>query len=138
MFHRIAVPYDSSQPSRVAFECALEVAVRFGAELRVVSVVRLPEPTTRVELHAVIEEGERHFRDEFQELAKRAAESGLALQTEVLEGHPADQILRAAERFGADLIVMGRRGRTTVGRWLLGSVSERVLRDAHCPTLVVH
>lgn len=138
MFHKIAVPYDGSQPSRQAFECALEVAVRFGAELRVVSVVRLPEPTTRVELHAVIEEGERHFSDEFQGLAKLAAERGLALQTEVLEGHPADQILRAAERFGADLIVMGRRGRTTVGRWLLGSVSERVLRDAHCPTLVVH
>src|ERR1700692_2819425 len=102
MFHRIAVPYDGSQPSRVAFECALEVAVRFGAELRVVSVVRLPEPSTRVELHA-----------EFEGLAARAAERGLALQTEVLEGHPADQILRAAERFGADLIVMGRRGRTT-------------------------
>jgi len=45
MFHKIAVPFDGSQPSRLAFECALEVAVRFGAELRVVSVVRLRCPT---------------------------------------------------------------------------------------------
>jgi nucleotide-binding universal stress UspA family protein len=138
MFHRIAVPYDGSLPSRTAFEYALEIAVRFGAELRVISVVRLPEPTTRVELHAVIEEGHEHFHAEFEALAKRAAERGQTLATEVLDGHPADQILRAAERFHADLIVMGRRGRSTVGRWLLGSISERVLRDAHCPTLVVH
>ena len=138
MFQRIAVAYDGSHQSRAAFDCALEIAVRFGSELRVISVVRLPEPTTRVELHAVIEEGQEHFRAEFETLGKRAAEHGVALQTEVLEGHPADQVVRAAERFHADLIVMGRRGRSTVERWLLGSVSERVLRDAHCPTLVLH
>jgi nucleotide-binding universal stress UspA family protein len=138
MFQRIAVAYDGSHASRTAFECALEIAGRFGSVLRVISVVRLPEPTTRVELHAVIEEGQEHYRAEFDALGKRAAELGLTLETEVLEGHPADQVLRAAERFHADLIVMGRRGRSAVGRWLLGSVSERVLRDAGCPALVVH
>jgi nucleotide-binding universal stress UspA family protein len=58
MLHKIVAAADGSHASRLAFECALEVAVRFGATLRVVSVVRLPEPTTRVELHAVIEEGQ--------------------------------------------------------------------------------
>jgi nucleotide-binding universal stress UspA family protein len=138
MFQRIAVAYDGSRPSRAAFDCALEIAVRFGGVVHVVSVVRLPEPTTRVELHAVIEEGQEHFRAEFVALRERAAEHGLAIETEILEGHPADQVLRAAERFHADLIVMGRRGRSAIQRWLLGSVSERVLRDAQCPTLVVH
>ena len=52
-------------------------------------------------------------------------------------GHAAEQILRAEEDIHADLIVMGRRGLTRATRWLLGSVSERVLRYAHCPVTVV-
>jgi nucleotide-binding universal stress UspA family protein len=52
-------------------------------------------------------------------------------------GHPAEQIVRVAERENANLIVMGRRGKTTIERWMLGSVSERVLRYAHGSVLVV-
>jgi nucleotide-binding universal stress UspA family protein len=46
--------------------------------------------------------------------------------------------MRAGEAAGADLIVVGRRGRNTFERLILGSVSERILRFAHCPVLVVH
>ena len=61
-----------------------------------------------------------------------------ALETEVDVGHPAEQLVLAAERHHADLIVMGRRGKSTFKRWMLGSISERVLRYAHCPVLVIH
>jgi nucleotide-binding universal stress UspA family protein len=138
MFRHILVAYDGSPQSLSAFDYALGIAAAFGSELRVAAVVRLPEPATRLELHAVIEEGQEHFRGDFERLAARAGERGLALKTEVREGHPADQLLRAAEEQVTDLIVMGRRGRSAVGRWLLGSTSERVLRDAPCPVLVVH
>jgi Universal stress protein family len=50
---------------------------------------------------------------------------------------PAEQILRHAEDNHADMIVMGRRGMTRATRWILGSVSERVMRYAHCPVTVV-
>jgi nucleotide-binding universal stress UspA family protein len=44
----------------------------------------------------------------------------------------------AAEREKVQLIIMGRRGKTMFKRWMLGSISERVLRYAHCAVLVVH
>jgi len=138
MFQHVVVAYDGSHPSLAAFDCGLEIAARFQADLRVVSVVRLPEPAGRVEIQALVEEGQKHFEDEFAQLAARAAERGVALRTEVLEGHPAEQIIRAAEREPTDLVVMGRRGISTVQRWLLGSISERVARDARCAVLIVH
>jgi nucleotide-binding universal stress UspA family protein len=48
------------------------------------------------------------------------------------------QLGSRAERHRADLIVMRRRGKSTLKRWMLGSISERVLSYAHCPVLVVH
>lgn len=53
------------------------------------------------------------------------------------EAHMDKALAGVAERDGIDLIVVGRRGRSTLERWLLGSVSERVLRYAHCPVLAV-
>lgn len=60
----------------------------------------------------------------------------MTLRTEV--GHPAKVLVRVAREEAFDLIVLGRRGLTPVQRWMLGSVSERVLRYAHCPVMVVH
>jgi nucleotide-binding universal stress UspA family protein len=53
-------------------------------------------------------------------------------------GHPADTITTVAAKVGADLIVMGARGLTRGGKWLLGSVSDRVLQHAGRPVTVVH
>jgi nucleotide-binding universal stress UspA family protein len=53
-------------------------------------------------------------------------------------GRPADTILATAERLGVNLIVMGARGLNLGGRWLLGSVSDRVLQHAGRPVTVVH
>ncbi|MBT8494255.1 MAG: universal stress protein [Deltaproteobacteria bacterium] len=52
-------------------------------------------------------------------------------------GEPAQQILQAAEELGADLIFMGSHGRTGIKRMLIGSVSEKVVREAQCPVMVV-
>jgi nucleotide-binding universal stress UspA family protein len=49
-----------------------------------------------------------------------------------------EQIIHRAEADGIDLIIVGRRGRSMISRMMLGSVSERVLRYAHCPVMVVH
>jgi len=54
-----------------------------------------------------------------------------------VEGHPATEILKFAEEIGADLIALGSHGRTGVLRFLMGSVSRRVVDHVKCPVLVV-
>jgi nucleotide-binding universal stress UspA family protein len=138
MFAKILVAFDGSTQSHSAFRQALDLAERLGSELLVVSVVRLAEPGTRVELEAVVEEGEQHFAEEHRKLLAIAERRGVRCHAEVDVGPPAEHVMRAAESGGAELIVVGRRGRNTFERLLLGSVSERILRHAHCPVLVVH
>src|SRR5262249_31325737 len=66
------------------------------------------------------------------------AQQGLAVRQQLMvEGDPADEILRFADEIGADLIVMGSHGRTGVMRVLMGSVSRKVLDRAKCPVLIV-
>ena len=97
----------------------------------------LPEPATSVEIEALLDNGKEHYTEEFASLTTLAAKEGIAIEHDVAVGHPAEHIVRKAEDIHADLIVMGSRGLTRATRWLLGSVSERVLRYAHCPVTVV-
>lgn len=138
MFRKIVVAFDGSTQAQAAFRWALDLAQNLGSELLVVSVVRLAEPGTRVELEAVVEEGEQHFAEEHRKLALLAQERGVPCHSEIDVGPPAEHVMHVAETAGADLIVVGRRGRNTFERLILGSVSERILRFAHCPVLVVH
>ena len=70
-------------------------------------------------------------------VAEELAGAAPTVDTLVLTGSAADEIVRAADELGADLIVTGSRGAGVVGSVLLGSVSHRVLHYAHCPVLVV-
>ena len=137
MFGRILVAYDTSDQAESAFRHALELAVRFQADLLVLAVARPSEPPTRVELQAEIDRARQHYEEAFIRLRAAAGKRGVAIRTAVEVGHPAEQIVRTAEKEHSELIVMGRRGKTKLERWMLGSVSERVLRYAHCPVLVV-
>jgi len=96
-----------------------------------------PEPPTEVETQAVIELATRHYEELFDGLRRQAQERNVTLETYVLVGHPADQILKAAARYGADMIVVGHRGRSAIRDWVSGSTSRRVFTHATCPVLVV-
>ncbi|CDM66056.1 universal stress protein [Pyrinomonas methylaliphatogenes] len=137
MLQRILVAFDGSEQSRKAFDLGLEIADRFRAKLLVVSVIQLPEPATSVEIAELLDREQEHLLGEMAHLRKRAEEFGIELETHIAAGHPAEQIIRYAEDCRADMIIMGRRGRTRVTRWILGSISERVLRYAHCPVTVI-
>ena len=95
----------------------------------------------RSQLRAMITELERERRTEVGGILDRAAallRTRLSRVTRSMpKGHPAGEILAAAAGFDADLIVVGARGLGGMKRLLLGSVSERVLRDARCPVLIV-
>jgi nucleotide-binding universal stress UspA family protein len=71
------------------------------------------------------------------ELAELARDAGVPVDTRVELGAPADVLCELAQQLGVDLIVIGARGLSTGSRWLLGSVSDRVVRHAPCPVMVV-
>lgn len=137
MIQSILVGYDDSELSQRAFTHALELARRFRASLLVLTVVRIPEPAIFAEVEGIIDTAEEHFKDAFRKLIEQAQAAGVTLETQVVVGHPAEQIVHIAETRHVDLIIMGSRGLSRMKRWMLGSVSERVLRYAHCPVTIV-
>ncbi|MCX7045031.1 MAG: universal stress protein [Candidatus Sumerlaeota bacterium] len=137
MLNRILLAYDGSQPAERAFEFALELAQAFHAPLIVLSVARPSEPPTMVETEAILEAATEHFEKDFERLRSHARETGVVFEARVVVGHPADQIIHAASQEKADMIVMGHRGKSLIQRWLLGSISKRVVSYAHCTVTIV-
>jgi len=137
MYRKILVGYDGSAAGRKAFDAALDLAAKHGAELYVVSVARPSEVGDDVETEAVIEHSRQYHRRLLAELKTSVATKGVKAHYEVAVGHPAEQIIYYADRAGADLIVVGDRGRSKFSRLLLGSVSKQVTEHAGRPVLVV-
>ena len=134
---RILAGHDGSQEADDAFESALDLAALCHARLQVVSVATPPEPPTRVETEAALDAATQHYEQIFEGLRQRAKERGVDLESRVLVGHPAEQILRLAADTGADLIAVGHRGRSPIREWLFGSTSRRVVSHATCSVLIV-
>jgi nucleotide-binding universal stress UspA family protein len=137
MYRRILVGYDGSKAGDQAFDSALGLAKSNGAELYVLTVARPPEIGDEVESEAVIENSREYHRKLLVPLRKKAAQAGVKAHFEVAVGHPAEQIISSADHHGADLIVVGDRGRSKFARLLLGSVSKTVVQYAGRPVLVV-
>jgi nucleotide-binding universal stress UspA family protein len=137
MYRRILVGYDGSAAGRKAFDAALELAAKHGAELHVLSVARPSEVADDVETEAVIEHSRQYHRRLLAELKSSAAAKSVKTHYEVAVGHPAEQIIYHADQHQADLIVVGGRGRSKFARLLLGSVSKQVTEHAGRPVLVV-
>lgn len=121
MYRKILVGTDGSPTASVAVDRAAEVAARFGATLTVLTAGR-PERAEAV------------LARERERLAGR----GVAVETVAVDSDPASALVDAAEAGGFDLLVVGNRGMTGVGRFLLGSVPNKVSHHAPCSLLIVH
>jgi len=75
--------------------------------------------------------------EQLQALSRELVQSGVRTQLFLRHGPATDIIVAFAVKVKADLIIMGSQGRTGLSRLLIGSVAERVVRDALCPVLVV-
>jgi nucleotide-binding universal stress UspA family protein len=135
---RILVAYDGSPHAEHAMNVALSMAGDMKAKLFVISVIRPPEPAESAEFHAVIDEGREKYEKSYVPIRELAKQKDIELETEVVVGHPAEQIIHMADKMQASVIVMGKRSHTILHRWMIGSNSERVLRYAHCPVMIVH
>lgn len=123
----VVVAHLSTPEGREALDSAATEAVRRGTEL---VVVVTEGPTSTPELVAARE-------DDLRRVAARLEGTSATLRTEDGGSDLADALVTAAERASAELIVIGLRRRSPVGKLILGSNAQRILLDAPCPVLAV-
>lgn len=148
MYETILVPTDGSDVAESAVEHALSIAESSGAAVHALYVVDLDaasygldatqiEQLRARELDALPEIGAR-AEEATGRIAATAAERGVDVVEATEVGDPSERIVDYAERNDVDLAVMASHGRSGVSRLLLGSVTERVVRTADFPVLVVN
>jgi nucleotide-binding universal stress UspA family protein len=136
---KILLATDGSEDAELARTTAMDMATSTDSELHVVTVapgypsydVRVPEIVEQLRKQA------EKILDEQVEKIERDGGKVAQKHLRIAERYRAQQIVRVAEEIGAGLIVMGSRGLGGVRRALMGSVSDSVVRHAHCPVLVV-
>ena len=120
---KILYPTDFSSYSNQAYFHAVGLAETYGASLTVVYV------------HTGTDRSRRHWQSLLEQV--RPANPRIAVSHVLLDGDPAEEIARYAADAGIDVIVIGTHGRTGAERAEMGSVAERVMREAACSVLVV-
>jgi nucleotide-binding universal stress UspA family protein len=129
----ILVGFDGSTNARRALEEALDLA-RADTRITVVAAAQTPPPPGEVLPVGAKSLDER--KRELEDARRQLAEQGREAEVVAVSGAPADVLVEEAERRGADLIVVGRRGLNGAERLAMGSVSSKVVRLARCSVLI--
>lgn len=143
---KILLAVDGSSGSDAAVQHVLARPWPRGSEVKIISVVELLTTVTP-ENFWVPDNYYLHLEQSLQEQARAAieraearfkeAQSELAVSTEIINGVAKEVIVEEAERWGADLIVLGSHGHRALRRFLFGSVSQAVISHAHCSVEIV-
>lgn len=135
--HVILHPTDFTEHSKNAFAMACALARDYGAKLHVVHVIATPvfPVVDGAVVPMSMEVPRAQMREALDALEPR--DQSIVMDRALVEGDPATEIVRAADAYGADLIVMGTHGRRGLSRFVMGSVAEAVHRKAKCPVLTV-
>jgi len=141
---KILVAIDDSEFSKAAVQSVVTRTWPPGTEVRTLHVVEPPSLLLGREMTGYDPEFEtvwKALRDQAKVLVTKANDvlrkSGLNATTVLIEGDPKSQIIDVAKEWPADLIVLGSHGRKGLSRFLMGSVSEAVVRHAHCSVEIV-
>jgi nucleotide-binding universal stress UspA family protein len=138
IYQKIVIATDGSEKNLSAVIEGVMLARISGAKLQVVYVIDTKPLTT-----GVIEESYAGMYDSFREEGEQALEQvkdlagDLDVETFLLTGKPATEITRFAREHEADLLIVGTQGKSGLGKLLLGSVAETIIRTAPCSVLVV-
>jgi nucleotide-binding universal stress UspA family protein len=138
----ILLATDGSKEAELAATTAADLAEKTNSELHVLAVgpdyplYELPEQPVGFE--DVLRENRREAKEMLEQQARWIeASGGTVKETHLREGRADEEIVEVAEEIGAGLIVMGSRGQGRLRRALMGSVSDAVVRHAHCPVTIV-
>lgn len=143
MYETVLFPTDGSDESFHALEHAIDVAETYGATLHALYVVETDYGSAGfddvpVNVDAILEARRADGARALERVEARAERTGTTVVTAVREGGVVHrEILDYADENDADVIVMGTHGRRGLDRWLLGSVTERVVRTSPIPVLTV-
>ena len=133
----ILLATDGSREAQLAAATAADLARRTDSELHLIHVGEL-RPTFLAQTELEPAQLERQARELLDEQVRRVEEAGGTVEEGHLRlGRADEEIVDLAQSIGAGMIVMGSRGRGRIRRALMGSVSDSVVRHAHCPVTIV-
>lgn len=140
---RIVVPLDGSKLAELALPQAAELARTLALEIVLVRAFNLPAPVYNADeymvnlaelLEQVRNEAQAYVEEKTRDLQAQGVKK---VSATTVEGFAADKIIDAARKNPGSLIAMSTHGRGGVGRWVLGSVTQRVVRHSDDPVLIV-
>jgi len=143
MFSRILVAVDGSPFAERALAQAVDLSRKYGARLLIVHVVLrrfyavTPSEAGVLATTVFVKEMESEGKKIIAKSEEVVKAAGVTYESKLVQGVPADEIVRIAQAEKVDLIVIGSRGLTEVRAFLLGSVSDKVTHHAKCPILIV-
>lgn len=142
MAKRILVPLDQSRAAEIVVPLVADIARGSGATVRLLQVAPVPRNRVSEEGRVLLSADEEMARLEAEGLdylrtAEMRFDGAGDVECVVRFGDPVAEILQEAEAFGADLIAVTTEGRSAVGRTLLGSVAEQVVRKADAPVMLI-
>ena len=141
---KILIAVDQSHFSQAALQSVIARPWPAKTEIKLLNVVEPPSLLMGREMGGYDPEFEavwKALREQAKDLLEKAVEkvrgAGLSVSSELVEGDPKTQILDIAKEWPADMIVMGSHGRRGLERFLIGSVSQDVVRHAHCSVEII-
>ena len=137
MYEKILVPLDGSELAEVVLPYAEELAGRLGSEITLVNVLiffseSAPDLYLRLRQY-YIEKMVENTREAAERYVKKPQGKAIKVESRILLGNPAEEIVEYANKEDIDLIVMATHGRTGISRWALGSVANKVVRATKRP-----
>ena len=142
-YHNILVPVDGSETAYAAVDKAVEFAKAFGSKITVVQVLSLDpyiaaEYISANQTNDLIERARTAVLESLNAAKAKFNEHGIEVGAKLLEGQVIHrEIMEAAEKTHADLIIIGSHGRTGFKKFFLGSVAQSLLGESSVPVLVV-
>ena len=137
MYEKILIPLDGSELAEVALPYAEELAGRLGSEVTLLVVTESAESQDYHNHQLYIQ----HLVEPTMRLAerysKKSGDKAIKVESTILTGHPAEEIVTYAEKDGSSLIIMATHGRSGIRRWSMGSVADKVVRAATQPVALI-
>ena len=143
MFSKILVGVDGSPFAEKALKYAVDLAKKYNAKLIVIHVVLrrfyavAPSEAGVLATTVFVKEMETEGKEIISKAESHVKGESVEYECRLIQGVPAEEIIKLAQTEKVDLIIMGSRGLTEVRAFLLGSVSDKVSHHAKCPTLIV-